>query len=117
MTSSRRDFLRIGGLSLCGVTLLDVLRARAESPRAKAKHLICVWLGGGPPHTDMFDMKPDAAAEYRGEFKPIKTNVPGLDICEMMPQLAKLADKYTSIRSGTTMNKRGHHARAPFARP
>jgi hypothetical protein len=62
----------------------------------------------------MFDMKPDAAAEYRGEFKPIKTNVPGIDVCELMPGLAKLADKYTIIRSVTTMNKPGDHARAPF---
>jgi Protein of unknown function (DUF1501) len=114
----RRDFLRAGGLGLCGLTLLDVLRAQsaAASPvrKAKAKHLICVWLGGGPPHTDMFDMKPNAAAEYRGEFKPIKTNVPGLDICELMPRLARQADKYTIIRSVTTMNKPGDHARAPY---
>ena len=114
----RRDFLRIGGLGLCGVTMLDVLRAQGtpaqSAPQAKAKHLICVWLGGGPPHTDMFDMKPDAPADYRGEFKPIKTNVPGIDICELMPQLAKLADKYTIIRSVTTMNKPGDHSQAPF---
>jgi hypothetical protein len=112
---NRRQFLRVGGLGLCGVTLVDVLRAQATAaPAAKAKHLICCWMGGGPPHTDMFDMKPDAAAEYRGEFKPIKTNVPGIDICELMPGLSKLADKYTIIRSVTTMNKPGDHARAPF---
>jgi hypothetical protein len=103
---------------MCGVTMLDVLRAQAapspNAPKAKAKHMICVWLGGGPPHTDMFDMKPNAAAEYRGEFKPIKTNIPGLEVCELMPGLAKLADKYTVIRSVTTMNKPGDHARAPF---
>jgi len=115
----RRDFLRIGGLGLCGVTMLDVLRARAHpapepARQPKAKHMICVWLGGGPPHTDMFDMKPDAPADHRGEFKPIKTNVPGIDICELMPRLARLADKYTIIRSATTMNKPGDHARAPF---
>jgi hypothetical protein len=115
----RREFLRIGGLGLCGVTMLDVLRAQAATApeparTAKAKHLICVWLGGGPPHTDMFDMKPDAPAEYRGEFRPIKTNVPGIDVCELMPNLARLADKYTIIRSVTTMNKPGDHARAPF---
>jgi len=102
---NRRDFLRIGGLGLCGVTMLDVLRAQAApaqpARKAKAKHMICVWLGGGPPHTDMFDMKPDSGADYRGEFKPIKTNVPGLDICELMPSLARLADKYTIIRSVT----------------
>jgi len=114
---SRRDFLRIGGMSLCGVTLLDVLAAQGRSPSqpaARAKHMICVWMGGGPPHTDMFDMKPDAPAEYRGEFKPIPTNVPGIQVCELMPNLAKLADKYTIIRSVTTMNQPGDHARAPF---
>lgn len=115
----RRDFLRVGGLGLCGVTMLDVLRAQSEAAvrparGPKAKHLICVWLGGGPPHTDMFDMKPKAAAEYRGEFKPIKTNVPGLDVCELMPGLARQADKYTIIRSVTTMNKPGDHSQAPF---
>ncbi|MBY0522988.1 MAG: DUF1501 domain-containing protein [Gemmataceae bacterium] len=115
----RRDFLRIGGLGLCGVTMLDVLKAQlsaATEParKAKAKHLICVWLGGGPPHTDMFDMKPDSGSEYRGEFKPIKTNVSGLDVCELMPELARQADKYTVIRSVTTMNKPGDHGRAPF---
>ncbi len=116
----RRDFLRIGGLGLCGVSMLDVLKAQGSAApsesakRAKAKHMICVWLGGGPPHTDMFDMKPDSGAEYRGEFKPIQTKVSGLDVCELMPQLAKLADKYTVIRSVTTMNKPGDHGRAPF---
>ncbi len=79
--------------------------------KATAKHLICVWLGGGPPHTDMFDMKPAAAAEYRGEFKPIKTNVPGIEICELMPGPLRMADKYTIIRSVTTENKPGDHAR------
>jgi hypothetical protein len=115
----RRDFLRIGGLGLCGVTLLDVLRAQGAATataghKAKAKHMICVWLGGGPPHTDMFDMKPAAPADYRGEFKPIKTNVPGIEICELMPGLARLADRYTIIRSVTTLNRPGDHARAPF---
>jgi hypothetical protein len=113
----RRDFLRIGGLSLCGVTVLDVLRAHgatAQKGGPRARHLICCWLGGGPPHTDMFDMKPDAPADIRGEFKPIKTRVPGLQVCELMPELAKQADRYTVIRSVTTMNKPGDHARAPF---
>src|SRR5262245_42166949 len=105
---NRRDFLRIGGASLCGVTLLDVLAAQSRAdhtPAAKAKHMICCWMGGGPPHTDMFDMKPDSPDEYRGEFKPIATNVPGIQVCELMPELARLADKYTIIRSVTTMNK------------
>src|SRR5258708_24877223 len=93
---NRRDFLRIGGMSLCGVTMLDVLRAQSATSKkaSKAKSMICVWMGGGPPHTDMFDMKPDAPADYRGEFKPIATKVPGLQACELMPQPAKLAYKY-----------------------
>lgn len=114
---NRREFLRIGGMSLCGVSLLDILRARASAigkPTAKAKQMICVWMAGGPPHTDMFDMKPDSPADYRGEFKPIKSNVPGLDVCELMPNLARIADKYTIIRSVTTENKPGDHARAPM---
>jgi hypothetical protein len=114
----RRNFLRAGGLGLCGVGLLDFVRASASAAPvrkgAKAKHMICVWLGGGPPHTDMFDMKPDSGADYRGEFKPIRTNVTGIQIGELMPNLAKQADKYTIIRSVTTMNKPGDHARAPY---
>src|SRR5438132_12286676 len=112
---SRRDFLRIGGASLCGVGLLDLLRARADAGGAepRAKQMICVWMAGGPPHIDMFDMKPDAPEDYRGEFKPIKTKVPGLDICELMPNLARMADQYPIIRSVTTETKPGPHAGAP----
>ncbi len=114
---SRRDFLRIGGLGLCGVGMLDVLRAQSlaeTKSAAKAKHMIVCWMGGGPPHIDMFDMKPDAPAEYRGEFKPIQSTVPGLQVCELMPGLAKRAHKYTVLRSVTTENKPGDHARAPL---
>jgi hypothetical protein len=113
----RRDFLRIGGASLCGVSLLDVLRAQSQVAGAsapKAKQMIVCWMAGGPPHTDMFDMKPDSGTDYKGEFKPIKTNLPGLDVCELMPSLAKIADKYTVIRSITTMNNPGDHSRAPM---
>jgi hypothetical protein len=111
---SRRDFLRIGGASLCGVSLLDVLKAQAGGKAPKARQMICVWLAGGPPHLDMFDMKPDAPVDYRGEFKPIRSKLPGLDVCELMPNLARIADKYTIIRSVTTENKPGDHARAPM---
>src|SRR4051794_33523544 len=102
---TRRNFLQVGGASLCGVTLLDVLRAQAQAagaPAPKAKQMIVCWMAGGPPHTDMFDMKPDSPGDYKGEFTPIKTNLPGLDVCELMPNLAKIADKYTVIRSITT---------------
>ena len=113
----RRDFLRIGGASLCGVNLLDLLRGHADAagrPRTPPKQMICVWMAGGPPHTDMFDMKPDSPVDYRGEFRPIRSNLPGLDVCELMPRLARQADKYTIIRSVTTMNRPGDHSRAPM---
>jgi hypothetical protein len=97
---NRRDFLRVGALGLSGMTLADVLRLRAEggtgqSPRA----VIMVCLAGGPSHIDMYDLKPDAPSEYRGEFAPIRTNVPGLDICEHMPLQARIADKLALIRT------------------
>jgi hypothetical protein len=114
---TRRDFLRIGGASLCGVNLLDLVRARSAANgqrSARATQMICVWMAGGPPHIDMFDMKPDAPAEYRGEFRPMRSKLPGLDVCELMPRLGRLADKYTIIRSVTTMNRPGDHARAPM---
>ena len=115
MTTSRRDFLRIGGLGLCGVGALDVLRAHAApASNAKAKQMIVCWLGGGPPHTDMFDMKPDSSEEYRGLWKPIQTNVTGLQVGELLPELAKRADKYTVIRSVSTLNKPGDHSQAPL---
>lgn len=114
-TPSRRDILRIGGLGLCGVGMLDVLRAQAAiGSRTRAKQMIVCWLGGGPPHLDMFDMKPDAPEEYRGIFKPIQSNVVGLQVGELLPELAKRADKYTVIRSVTTLNKPGDHAQAPL---
>lgn len=115
---SRRDFLRVGGLGLCGVGMLDVLRAQAapsvEKKATKAKHLIVCWLGGGPPHLDMFDVKPDAPEDYRGPFRPIQTKVNGLQVGELLPRLAARADKYTVIRSVTTLNKPGDHSQAPL---
>jgi hypothetical protein len=97
---NRRDFLRIGALGLGGLTLPDVLRLRAQSsPRGGARAVIMVCLAGGPSHMDMYDMKPDAPADFRGEFKPIKTNVPGFDLCEHMPMQARIADKLALVRS------------------
>ncbi len=98
----RRDFFRIGGAGLFGVTLTDLLRSRAagaEGSFARAEQMVVVWLGGGPPHQDMFDMKPDAPAEIRGTYSPISTNVSGIEICELMPRLARIADKFTILRS------------------
>ncbi len=97
---SRRAWLQIGGLALGGLALPQILRAASQNPdRKPIKGIIMVLLPGGPTHLDTFDLKPDAPAEVRGEFQPIATNVPGLDICELLPRLSKLADKYTIIRS------------------
>ena len=81
---SRRDVLRVGALGLGGLALPDVLRLQAASaaPAQRPKSVIMIWLRGGPSHIDSFDMKPQAPAEVRGEFKPIATNVPGIQICE-----------------------------------
>lgn len=98
---SRRNFLKVGALATGGLTLADVLRAEAvAAPSGHApKSIINIYLGGGPTHMDTFDLKPDAPAEFRGEFRPITTNVPGMEICELMPKLAQHADKYAIIRS------------------
>jgi Protein of unknown function (DUF1501) len=97
---TRRDFLKIGGLALGGLSLPQLLAAEAQAGIARShKSVIMVFLAGGPPHMDMFDMKPDAPAGIRGEYQPIATNVPGLDICEYMPRLARMMDKFTVIRS------------------
>jgi hypothetical protein len=99
---SRRNFLQIGGLALGGLSLPGLLRAESTAGLRSAgrqhKAVIMVFLPGGPPHQDMFDLKADAPAEVRGEFRPISTNVPGIQICEHMPRLARIADKYTLIR-------------------
>src|SRR5690606_4607980 len=72
---------------------------QAANSGGRAKSCVLVYLLGGPPHQDMFDLKPDAPAEVRGPFQPIKTNVPGIEICEHLPRLATMADKYALIRS------------------
>jgi hypothetical protein len=97
---TRRTWLRIGGLALGGLALPDILRAQGQSgQRDSLKGIIMVLLPGGPTHLDTFDLKPDAPAEIRGEFRPIATNVPGLDLCEHMPRLARVADKLTLLRA------------------
>lgn len=97
---TRRSWLRIGGLALGGLALPEILRAEAPSGQHDpAKGIIMVLLPGGPTHLDTFDLKPDAPVEIRGEFRPIATNAPGIDICELMPRLARMADKLAIIRS------------------
>lgn len=103
---SRRNCLQIGGLALGGLALPEILRAeatnavgRSSSSTRTAKGIIMVLLPGGPTHLDTVDLKPDAPAEIRGEFRPIATKQPGVEICELLPKLAGIADKLTIIRS------------------
>src|SRR5437868_622208 len=103
---SRRSFLRVGALGVGGLSMSDVFRHRAmaatsaKTPQAEPDtSVFFIWLPGGPPHMETYDMKPDAPADYRGDFRPIKTVVPGLDVCELLPRHAKIADKFTLIRS------------------
>ncbi len=97
---SRRDFLRFSALGLGGLTLPDVLRLQAQAGTGKSpRAVIMICLAGGPSHIDTYDLKPDAPVEFRGEFKPIGTNVPGFDICELMPLQARIADKLALVRS------------------
>ena len=100
--TSRRSFLKMGVLGVSGLSLADVMRLRAlagATRRAPDTSVIFVWLAGGPPHMETYDMKPDAPEDYRGQFSPISTNVPGIDVCELLPMHAKIADKFTLIRS------------------
>jgi hypothetical protein len=102
---SRRSFLKIGAFG-AGLTLADMLRARAQANGTAAaarssssKAAIMIYLPGGPSHMDMYDLKPEAPAEYRGEFRPINTNVPGVQICELFPRQARMWDKLACVRS------------------
>src|SRR5437764_6403379 len=103
---TRRGFLKIGALGT-GLTLAEMLRARAQAGGVGAgngkassrKSAIMIYLPGGPSHMDMYDLKPEAPAEFKGEFKPIPTNVPGVQICEHMPEQARMWDKLAVVRS------------------
>jgi uncharacterized protein (DUF1501 family) len=97
---SRRSFLTIGGMAMGGIAMPQVLRAEAEAGRKPShKAIINVYLPGGPSHLDMWDLKPDAPTEIRGEFRPIATNVPGIEICELFPRMAQMMDKFLPVRS------------------
>jgi Protein of unknown function (DUF1501) len=97
---SRRNFLKIGGLALGGLSLPQILEAQAANgKRGSHKAIIMVFLPGGPPHQDMYDIKVDAPPEVRGEFKPIQTNVAGIEICELLPRMAGMMDKLVPIRT------------------
>lgn len=110
---SRRDSLQVGALGLAGLTLADVLRLRdcqaaEERGPASPKSVILIWLRGGASHIDSWDMKPNAPAEVRGEFRPIATNVPGIEICEHLPLQAQIMDRLAIVR-GIRSNDLGDH--------
>src|SRR5436190_2077366 len=109
----RRDLLRVGAAGLIGLGLPDLLRA-APSGRAKARSVILFFLEGGPSHIDLWDLKPDAPEQVRGEFRPIATTVPGLPFCEHLPMLARQAHHLTLVRS-VHHTVADHNAGAYFA--
>src|SRR5688572_15707308 len=101
---SRRGFLKAGTLAFGGLALADLLQLKAHgavAPNRSGKSVIMICLGGGPSHVDMYDMKPDAPAEIRGEFRPIRSNVSGMKLGELLPRQAKIADKFAVVRTAT----------------
>src|SRR5262245_58993582 len=109
VTLNRRSMLKVGALALGGLTLPGLLRARAVNNQSAAnrKSVILVWLAGGPSHIDMYDLKPNAPAEVRGEFRPINTNVAGVQIGEHLPRQSTIFDKISVVRSAYHTNA-GH---------
>src|SRR5262245_65144201 len=116
---SRREFLQIGGLG-AGLALPDLLRARAQGPTppapgaGRARSCILLFMGGGPPQMDTFDLKPDAPAEARGQFPPTSTSVPGTRISSLLPGLAQRAHRYAIIRSVSDEYTGGAHGQSVY---
>ncbi|QDT22866.1 DUF1501 domain-containing protein [Gimesia chilikensis] len=107
---SRRNFLQIGSLGLSGLTLPRLLQAESQSEKPKRqKSVIMIYLVGGPPHQDMIDLKPEAPKEIAGPWRPIATNVPGIEICEAFPRMARMMDKMVLVRS-IVGSQSGHDA-------
>ena len=95
----RRSFLQLGIAGMAGVALPQLLAAKENSSTSKNTSVILIWLDGGPGHMDMYDMKPDAPAEYRGLWKPIRSRVPGFDVTELYPKQAKVTNLFSMVRS------------------
>ena len=132
----RRGVLQVGALSALGLSLADLFRIQAAQaaaktavppPQARADAVIMLWLSGGPSHQDLFDMKPEAPAEVRGEFKPIRTNVPGIEFTELLAKTARHADKLAVVRgmhhtvgdhpAGTAYMLQGNNPNGPLKYP
>jgi len=110
---TRRDFFRAGGVGLFGMALADFFRAKANAAGKKgpsAKQMILLWMAGGPPHQDMFDMKPETPPPYGSELKQGKTKVPGMEFCDLMPRLAQNADKFSILRSVGIGSEKWEHS-------
>ena len=107
---TRRQFLQIGGLALGGMSMSQILAAQAKAGTDAGQHkaIIMIFLAGGPPHQDMFDIKTEAPSEIRGEFQPIQTSVPGIEICEHFPRMAQMMEKLVPIR--TMVGADGSHS-------
>src|SRR5262249_28099695 len=100
---TRRDMIRVGGLTALGLSLFNRPRLLANPSRARrARSCILLWLDGGPSHLETFDLKPDAPSEVRGPFQPMATKVPGTQICELLPHTAQITDKIAIVRSMTS---------------
>ena len=115
---SRRDALRVGGATFFGLTVPQLLRAKEQTPAAKpakAKQVLLVWMYGGPSQIDMYDLKPDSKRDVvRPLFKPIQTAVPGLQVSSLMPRMARIADKYTVLRSMWAGSLHWTHSALPY---
>lgn len=96
---TRRSFVQLGVAGMASVGMGEVMRAKAASTSKKDTSAILIWLDGGPSHLDLYDMKPEAPSEVRGLWRPIPTNVPGIEITELFPKQAKVADKFSIVRS------------------
>ena len=97
---ARRDFLKIGGMAMGGLSMANMYDADLQAKTgSNHRAIINIYMPGGPSHIDLWDLKPDAPSEIRGDFRPIKTNVPGIDICEHFPKMAQMMDKFIPIRS------------------
>lgn len=109
---NRRTFLRVGSLPMFGVSLAQMLAAQASAASSDRRDVNCIllWLDGGISTIDTLDMKPNAPVEYRGEFRPISTNVPGLSVCEHLPNLAQRLDRIGQVR--TVVHSGSQHAEA-----